>query len=62
MDEKQKQTAGQDTARQRAAEGRLRLALVGMATAKSEARRHGAASHGQEGRGTADGHSAPSGQ
>lgn len=62
MDEKQKQAAGQDTARQRAAESHLRQALVGMAKARREARRHGEASQGTEGRGTAEGHSAPSGQ
>lgn len=62
MDEKQKQTAGQDTARQRAAESHLRQALVGMAKARSDARRHAEASASTEGRGTASGHSAPSGQ
>lgn len=62
MDEKQKQTAGKGSARQRAAEGHLRQALVGMAKARNEARRHAEASQGTEGRGTAGGQSAPSGQ
>lgn len=62
MNEKQKQTAGQDTARLRAAEGHLRQALVGMAKAKGATRRHAEASGSTEGRGTASGHSAPSGQ
>lgn len=62
MDEKQKQTAGQDTARLRAAEGHLRQALVGMAKAKGAVRCHAEASASLEGRGTAGGQSAPSGQ
>ena len=46
MDEKQKQTAAHDTARRQAAKSHLRRALVGMAKARSEARRHAEASQG----------------
>ena len=55
MDQKEKPA---DTARREAAEGQLRQALVGLA----KARRHAEASQGTEGRGTASGQAAPSGQ
>ena len=62
MDEKQKQTAGQDATKHAAAESRLRQALVVMAKARSATPRHAEASGSTEGRGTAGGQSAPSGQ
>lgn len=62
MDEKQKQAAGQDTARRAAAESHLRQALVGLAKARRAISRHAEASQGSEGRGTAGGQSTPSGQ
>lgn len=41
MDEKQKQAAGQDTARRAAAESHLRQALVGLAKARQQAHEPG---------------------
>lgn len=61
MDEKQKQAAGHDPAKRTAAESHLRQALVGLAKAKRAAG-HAEASVATEGRGTAGGQSAPSGQ
>jgi hypothetical protein len=61
MDEKAKQV-GRQSERREAAEGRLRQALVGLAKAGRAKECHAAASGSTEGRGTAGGQSAPSGQ